>query len=148
MHTRVTTLQQFSDAIKDIFEHIKTAPETDHATVVCLSGDLGAGKTTATQIIARHLDIIEPVTSPTFVIKKNYPITHGPLTKLVHIDAYRLEHETNHDSLLFDQDVADPHNLVIIEWPQYIQEQLPQVVHHITITHDASGRTITHKKTS
>jgi tRNA threonylcarbamoyladenosine biosynthesis protein TsaE len=55
--------------------------------VFLLDGDLGAGKTTLTQGIAKGLDIHKNVTSPTFTIQKIY---HGRLP-LYHIDAYRLE---------------------------------------------------------
>jgi tRNA threonylcarbamoyladenosine biosynthesis protein TsaE len=55
--------------------------------VFLLDGDLGAGKTTLTQGIAKGLDIKKNVTSPTFTIQKIY---HGRMP-LYHIDAYRLE---------------------------------------------------------
>lgn len=66
-------------------------PKGETATVIALSGDLGAGKTTLTQELARQLGVTDTVISPTFVIMKEYAITRGPYTQLVHIDAYRLE---------------------------------------------------------
>ena len=59
-------------------------------TLITLSGDLGAGKTTFTQGLAKGLDIDRKVTSPTFTIMKEYK---GRLP-LYHIDAYRLENIT------------------------------------------------------
>ena len=56
--------------------------------VILLDGDLGAGKTTLTQGIAKGLGIKRNVTSPTFTIQKIY---HGEKMNLYHIDAYRME---------------------------------------------------------
>ena len=55
----------------------------DEATVVGLYGNLGAGKTTLTQVIARELGIIQPITSPTFVIEKIYEIKHKDFARLI-----------------------------------------------------------------
>ncbi len=86
--------------------------------IMLLRGDLGAGKTTFTKKIAEELNVTEKVSSPTFVIMKEYE-TSGILgfNKMVHIDAYRLK---NHDDLrVFDlKDVLRQSDvLFIIEWP-------------------------------
>ena len=57
-------------------------------TVICLNGDLGAGKTAFSRGFARGLEIPEPVTSPTFVIMQAYS---GGRLPLYHFDLYRLE---------------------------------------------------------
>ncbi|MCX6753845.1 MAG: tRNA (adenosine(37)-N6)-threonylcarbamoyltransferase complex ATPase subunit type 1 TsaE, partial [Candidatus Nomurabacteria bacterium] len=67
-----------------------------NATVISLSGDLGAGKTTITKEIAKQLGIKENVVSPTFVIMKIYKLKSSSkhyfnFKKLIHIDAYRIE---------------------------------------------------------
>lgn len=61
------------------------------ATVVGLSGDLGAGKTAFTKCIAKSLGVEDTVTSPTFVIEKIYELQNQKFTHLIHIDAYRLD---------------------------------------------------------
>ena len=63
-------------------------------SVITLTGDLGAGKTTLSSGIAKGLNITDKVSSPTFNIMKCY--FHGTLP-LYHIDAYRLEEGTNKD---------------------------------------------------
>lgn len=101
----------------------------DGAFVVGLSGHLGAGKTSCTKLLAKELGIPETVTSPTFVIMKIYDIPAGaklasgagvPISfkRLVHIDAYRLERRSELEGIDFERVSSDPHNLVVIEWPE------------------------------
>ena len=86
--------------------------------VVAMYGDLGAGKTTLTQGIAKGLDIKRNVTSPTFTILKIY---HGRMP-LYHIDAYRLE---GLDQELGFEEFLDDDGLTVIEWSQYVPSLLP-----------------------
>ena len=87
--------------------------------VFLMEGDLGAGKTTLTQGIARGLGIKRNVTSPTFTILKIY---HGRLT-LYHIDGYRLEGV--HQDLGFEE-LLDDDGLTVIEWAQYLEDLIPE----------------------
>ena len=57
--------------------------------VLLLDGDLGAGKTTFTQGLARAMGVHDPVTSPTFTLVRSYPTAFG--VELIHVDVYRLE---------------------------------------------------------
>ena len=105
------------------------------ATVVALSGDLGAGKTTLTQAIARELGIRENVISPTFVIMKSYATSERGFSRLVHIDAYRLGASSELEKLGWVELIADPGNLVLIEWPEKVPEAIPAHARHITLAH-------------
>lgn len=98
----------------------------DEATIVGLYGNLGAGKTAFTQAVARELGIKDTVTSPTFVIEKLYETTHPHFARLIHIDAYRLESGRELQVLNFESLVSNPHNLIIIEWPENVKEILPE----------------------
>ena len=92
------------------------------ASIVTLRGDLGSGKTTLVQCIAKVLGIDEPVTSPTFVIQKEYTVDEHPwINRLVHIDAYRLEGKDQLEYLGWCELVDDPHTLVCIEWPEMVE---------------------------
>lgn len=96
----------------------KTARAND---LLLLSGDLGAGKTTLTKGIARALGIKRPVKSPTFTIVREYPEARLPL---FHMDMYRLE-----DGDLSSIDLPEyltENGLVVIEWPQFIINDLPK----------------------
>lgn len=95
--------------------------------VFLLDGDLGAGKTTLTQGIARGLGVRRNVTSPTFTILKIY---QGRMP-LYHIDAYRLEGAVQ--DLGFDELMEDD-GLTVIEWSQYVSYLVPEEYMKITIT--------------
>lgn len=86
--------------------------------VVTLSGDLGAGKTTLTKSIGKAMGVKKVINSPTFTILKTY---NGTMP-LYHIDAYRLEGISQ--DLGFEE-VLDGDGVCIVEWPHYMQSQLP-----------------------
>jgi tRNA threonylcarbamoyladenosine biosynthesis protein TsaE len=67
----------------------RLGPLLSAGDLILLGGDLGAGKTTFTQGLARSLDIRQPVTSPTFTLVHSY---EGGRLRLLHADVYRLEH--------------------------------------------------------
>jgi tRNA threonylcarbamoyladenosine biosynthesis protein TsaE len=113
------------------------------ATIVGLYGELGSGKTSFTQGVARTLGISETVVSPTFVIEKIYelqsPKTETELTSppsnknfshLIHIDAYRLEKSSELLHLGWPEIIADSKNLILIEWPERVADIIPK---HIRI---------------
>ena len=98
-------------------------------SVFCLTGDLGAGKTTLVRGLAQALDIKSVVQSPTFNIMKIYFDGTKPL---IHIDAYRLA-DVNADIGL-DEYIGYETGITVIEWPMYIQELLPENYIEINIT--------------
>ena len=86
--------------------------------VITLEGDLGAGKTTFTKALAKGLGITRTVSSPTFTILKQY---EGRL-RFNHLDVYRLgdsDEDLGWDELFYGDAVS------VIEWAQYIEEDLP-----------------------
>lgn len=113
------------------------APRISGATVVALSGDLGAGKTTFAQALARALGVEEAITSPTFTIEKIYALKDRLWQRLVHIDAYRLKGPHELEALDWREMITDPGNLVVIEWPERIAESLPEGA--IRIRFDIAG---------
>jgi len=95
--------------------------------VITLEGDLGAGKTTFTQGLAKGLGIIQIVNSPTFTIIKEY---QGRIP-LYHMDVYRLE--GGDEDLGFD-DYFYGEGVTVIEWPSIISDYLPDNFLHIQIS--------------
>lgn len=117
-------------------------PRKDAATIVTLSGDLGAGKTTLTQGVAQALGVEEAVTSPTFVLEKSYELTGQKWKHLIHIDAYRLVSEHELEVLGWREMAKDPSNLIIIEWPEMVAELIPMDAIRITLSGDGDVREV------
>ena len=85
----------------------KLSAREEGATLLTLSGDLGAGKTTLVQALARELGITEAIQSPTYVLMKRYELQGQLFDALIHIDAYRLENAEQFAALEPER-VADP----------------------------------------
>lgn len=92
--------------------------------IVLLKGDLGAGKTTLTQFIAKELGVKTRVNSPTFTIMKQHTIVNDNYKNLVHYDLYRLSTIEEVEDLGFFEVTKDKENFVIVEWPELILEHL------------------------
>lgn len=129
------------DIANEAVRFIETLAPEQSATVIGLHGDLGAGKTTFTQGLARALGIKESVTSPTFVIMKTYTLPKGDIhfSHLIHIDAYRLESGDELRKLGWETLLKDPHNLIVVEWADRIENILPRNTKRIRL--DVSGET-------
>ncbi|HVS79946.1 MAG TPA: tRNA (adenosine(37)-N6)-threonylcarbamoyltransferase complex ATPase subunit type 1 TsaE [Candidatus Paceibacterota bacterium] len=95
------------------------------ARIVALYGDLGSGKTSFAQGVASCLKVGEQVQSPTYVIEKIYKTKHSAFKKLVHIDAYRLESSKELEKLGWRDLIADPDNLILVEWPERVADLMP-----------------------
>ena len=121
------------------------APHKDSATILALSGDLGAGKTTFAQGIARALGVTDQVTSPTFVIEKIYQLQDQAFARLIHIDAYRLNDPHELEVLGWKEIIADPKNLIIIEWPEKVADLIPENATRISFDGTGESRQIEYK---
>jgi len=103
--------------------------------VIVLMGELGAGKTTFTQGLARGLGITEPVTSPTFVISRVHPHPTGGVS-LVHVDAYRVGSAAELDDLDLEADLST--SVVVVEWGRGLAEDLSPEGLDVAITRSDS----------
>ena len=90
--------------------------------LVCLQGELGAGKTTLVQGMAQGWGSLDPVSSPTFVLVNEYRRPHA--CRLFHMDAYRLASATEAAQLDIDWMLAE--GALVIEWPERVQGVLPE----------------------
>ncbi len=116
---------------------------TKSATTIALHGDLGAGKTTTVQHLARSLNIEEQLVSPTFVVMKSYQVASGPWQRLTHVDAYRIESIEEMHVLHFADILAEQDTIVCIEWAERIEELLPEDTIHVRFTLKGEDRLIT-----
>jgi len=89
--------------------------------VICLKGDLGAGKTTFVQGVAKGWGSLDSVSSPTFIIVNEY--RRADEGKLFHMDAYRLDSTPEAEELDLDSMLAD--GTLLIEWPERIDGLVP-----------------------
>lgn len=96
-------------------------------TVVALTGDLGAGKTSFAQGVGAGLEIAEPIVSPTFILIAEY---EGRLP-LLHADAYRLR-PGEVEGIGLEESLEDWPGLALVEWAELVGEVLP--LDHLTVT--------------
>jgi len=89
--------------------------------LVCLQGDLGAGKTTLVQGMAQGWGSLDAVSSPTFVLVNEYRRADG--SRLFHMDAYRLE--SGAEAAELDPDWMLAEGALVVEWPERIPGVLP-----------------------
>ena len=95
------------------------------ALIIGCQGELGSGKTTFIQGMAKGLGIRERITSPTFVIMKKFKL--GPVSHLkcfYHIDCYRVQSKDLLD--LGFKEIISQQNIVVIEWAEKIKKILPK----------------------
>jgi len=121
----------------------RLADELKPGDVICLEGDLGAGKTTFTQGLAAALGVSGRVTSPTFCIvqehrassSSNLPSTNYPLPSLlVHMDLYRLHGEDDVIAVGWEDYLAEG-AILVVEWPERAGSLIPADARHIVFTH-------------
>ncbi len=149
MKKEVKNLEELRAVAEAFLGEIAGSPEKETATVVGLSGDLGAGKTAFVKCVASILGITELVTSPTFILEKVYIIPRGSVvgerfTKLIHIDAYRLEGGKEMRALDWNSLLLDEHNLIFMEWPEKVEDALPEDMMKLTFEYAREGvRSIT-----
>jgi tRNA threonylcarbamoyladenosine biosynthesis protein TsaE len=91
--------------------------------VICLAGDLGSGKTTLAQGIARGWGSLDQVTSPTFILINEY--RRADSQRLYHLDAFRMSGAPEADMLGFHE-LLDTEGCLIIEWPERIRALIPE----------------------
>lgn len=94
----------------------------NNGAFVCLYGDIGAGKTAFTKLVAKHLNVKERVTSPSFVIINEYLSGDLPV---YHFDLYRLEREGVKTIIDELTEYSRPNVLTCVEWAEFSDFELP-----------------------
>ena len=94
--------------------------------VLCLSGELGAGKTTFISGLINYFKPNTRVLSPTFIIVRHYSIKHKRIKYIYHIDLYRLDDLSAIRDLGILELFNKPDNVIAIEWPEKMKQLLPK----------------------
>lgn len=138
----IQSVDELEDIVSEVLNKLQ---ERGHANTIALAGELGAGKTTFTQLLAKKLGVKERVTSPTFLIMRRYATTNTRFKTLVHIDAYRIEDEREIEVLHIPELFTAEDTLVCIEWPERIPNIVPKDAYCISMDlHNDGTRTVTY----
>lgn len=126
----------------------KIAAKLKGGDILCLYGDLGAGKTTLVKGIAAGLGVKKIITSPTFAIMNLYKVNSKQKTanrpmRLIHIDTYRLKDEQELLDIGVDDYLGKPDTICVIEWAEKVDKLLKhKKILKIYIEHSKEGRKI------
>ena len=132
------------DSVEETWELAKKlAAELKPGDVVCLEGDLGAGKTTFTQGLAAAMGVPGRVNSPTFCIVQEHRRQSNNQTikqsnnfpaLLVHMDLYRLHGEDDVIAIGWEDYLAEG-AILVVEWPERAGSLIPAEAKHVVFTH-------------
>ncbi|MBP9864597.1 tRNA (adenosine(37)-N6)-threonylcarbamoyltransferase complex ATPase subunit type 1 TsaE [Patescibacteria group bacterium] len=115
----VPTAEDWASIAKEVARHLKPG------SILALQGELGAGKTTFTQALAKELGVAKVPQSPTFALMRSYEVpNYEGIKRLIHVDAYRLEDEKELMVLDLDEELADGESVLVVEWPEKIRKWL------------------------
>lgn len=116
---------------------LRLAMMLSQGDVICLQGDLGAGKTHFTKGLARHFGVRpEHVSSPTYALVQEYM---GSEVTIYHIDAYRLNSIDEALGIGLDE-ILDGNAIYIVEWPERISRLLPVEYWRVEIVHKGDNQ--------
>lgn len=139
MQWTLSSIEDWDLVAKDV------AAQLRDGDILTLSGPLGAGKTTFTQSLARALGAEKTPKSPTFSMMRTYAISQESFSRLIHVDAYRIENEADLIPLDLDEELAIPGTVLVLEWPEQIPQWLSYRPHKkIDILLSEQGRVATY----
>ena len=120
----------------------RVAKELQAGDTLLVNGDLGAGKTTLAQGIARGLGITEAVTSPTFTLVAEHLVHSRPngIDRFYHLDLYRLDDPGDLESIGYDDYLSPVDGVSLIEWPERAGGWLPDRARIIEIGYAGPDR--------
>ncbi len=114
---------QLMDSRRDLTG--KKSDKKKSATVLCLCGELGSGKTTFVQGIAKGLGIVSRLLSPTFIIVRRYKLPQFS-GYFFHLDLYKVDDQVEFRELGLTEIFADSSSIVVIEWAEKLGAWMPK----------------------
>lgn len=134
MEIKIKDLGHIREAAKEFIQNM------GNGNVFAFYGEMGAGKTTFIKALCEELGVEDVITSPTFAIVNEY--TDGKGEPIYHFDFYRIKKLDE----VFDmgyEDYIDSGNLCLMEWPELIEDILPEDAKKVTIiVNDDGSRTL------
>ena len=116
--------------------------------MVALYGELGSGKTTFVQGLARGLGVKRHIISPTFIIVRKYGMGimnhESGIKSFYHVDLYRIENKNDLQGLGLEEIMKDKHSIVAIEWAEKVGELLPKTRWDIQFAYVSESRRRVH----
>ena len=134
-------MKKITNSEQETKEFAKTFFQKNQKNVLLLFGDLGSGKTVFSKGAADFYNLKSTITSPTYVIIKEYEIKKSNFSKLVHIDLYRIDRIDQDLENQIKEYIEDKSNLLIIEWPENIMSIIPKnVIQKIIFKHISKNK--------
>lgn len=122
--------------LEDITSVAKQIIETVSQKIILFNGSMGAGKTTLITEICKQLGVTDTISSPTYSLVNEYL---GEDSVVYHFDFYRIEHEEEAYQIGFEE-YLDRDAWVFIEWPERVQNLLPENVHVLELKEGQDAR--------
>ena len=145
MQIQINSLEEITAAAKTFLTLLRLGGGS--GSIIAFYGSMGAGKTTFIRAICEELGVREPVTSPTFAIVNEYEVNgeyeaQSSIKKIFHFDFYRIKRLEEAYDMGFEDYFYSGH-LCLIEWPELIEDLLPDTTVRVHITANEDGsRTI------
>jgi len=135
MEIKIQDINSIRDAARQFIQHMPAG------NVLAFYGKMGAGKTTFIKALCEELGVEDVITSPTFAIVNEYECPASDKydgNTIYHFDFYRIKKlEEVYD--MGYEDYFDSGNLCLIEWPELIEDLLPEDATRVTITEQEDG---------
>ena len=130
MEIKITSLDNIREAAKQFIAAM------EDNTVFAFYGKMGAGKTTFIKAICEELGVTDVINSPTFAIVNEYTDAQGEA--VYHFDFYRIKKHAELFDLGFEN-YLDSGCFCLMEWPELVEELLPQETLRVTLTEQTDG---------
>lgn len=131
---KINGLEEIATAAHEFVEYVSSSPL--QSNIFAFFGPMGAGKTTFIKAICNALEVTDDVNSPTFTIVNEYRAGKG--FPVYHFDFYRINKISEAYDIGIDE-YFGAEGLCLIEWPEKIEEILPQECFKVTVSVNGDG---------